>query len=644
MNQLEQDYPNVTSIYMTGHLDGTGPSGNLYARNNQIRAYCTTNHKVLFDFADIESYDPDGNYYPDASDACEWCYTWCSSHPCPGCPDCAHSHCFNCYEKGKAWWWMMAKISGWNLQPDTLPNVVSTTPTQNQLNVPVNTNITARFDVDMMPSSINESTFVVNAWSTGLHQGTITYNSQTKVATLDPSENFDEGEIVTVVLTTGIKSSVGTPMESSYVWSFTTKVEDGAACFTPPFNYDAGWDPTSVFCADLDGDTDLDLAVPNYYSGNVSILKNFGNGIFQNPNNSTAGFGPTSLFCADLDGDGDLDLAVANSASDNVSILLNIRRGDCNGDGTFQTEVEYNVGNYPISVFCADLNGDTHLDLAVADYLSDSVSILINNGDGTFQIKVDYEVGFRPYSVFGADLDRDSDLDLAVAKGDGNISMLENNGNGTFATKVDYPVGPYPFSVFCADLDGDGDLDLAVANSGTDNVSILKNNGDGTFQDSINYGAGDEPRSVFCADLDGDLDLDLAVPNYYSGNVSILKNFGNGIFQNPNNSTAGFGPTSLFCADLDGDGDLDLAVANSASDNVSILLNIRRGDCNGDKLINVTDVVYLINYLFLVPPGPAPQPWAAGDVNCDGTINVTDVVYLINYLFLVPPGPPPGCP
>jgi hypothetical protein len=53
--------------------------------------------------------------------------------------------------------------------------------------------------------------------------------------------------------------------------------------------------------------------------------------------------------------------------------------------------------------------------------------------------------------------------------------------------------------------------------------------------------------------------------------------------------------------------------------------------------------VYLINYLFLVPPGPAPIPPEAGDVNCDGVINVTDVVYLINYLFLVPPGPPPGC-
>jgi hypothetical protein len=77
--------------------------------------------------------------------------------------------------------------------------------------------------------------------------------------------------------------------------------------------------------------------------------------------------------------------------------------------------------------------------------------------------------------------------------------------------------------------------------------------------------------------------------------------------------------------------------------NLTKYINFLRGDANGDGVINVTDVVYLINYLFLVPPGPAPQPWAAGDANCDGVVNVSDVVYLINFLFLVPPGPPPGC-
>jgi hypothetical protein len=108
MTELENDYPDVIFVYMTGHLDGSGPEGNLYARNNQIRDYCVANGKVLFDFADIESWDPDGVYYPDEDDGCGWCSVWCSANPCPPCDSCAHSHCFNCYQKGKAFWWMLA--------------------------------------------------------------------------------------------------------------------------------------------------------------------------------------------------------------------------------------------------------------------------------------------------------------------------------------------------------------------------------------------------------------------------------------------------------------------------------------------------------------------------------------------------------
>jgi hypothetical protein len=117
MEVLEARFPDVQFIYMTGHTDGTGAASgdNLRASNNQLREYCLANGKVLFDFEDIESWDPDGNYYESASDDCDWCTTWCNSHPedCLACSGCAHSHCYNCYRKGKAFWWMLARIAGW---------------------------------------------------------------------------------------------------------------------------------------------------------------------------------------------------------------------------------------------------------------------------------------------------------------------------------------------------------------------------------------------------------------------------------------------------------------------------------------------------------------------------------------------------
>jgi len=75
MSELEQDYPQVKFVYMTGHLDGSGIDGNLNRRNEQIRTYCKNNTKTLYDFADIESYDPDGqkNYMLlDANDNCDY--------------------------------------------------------------------------------------------------------------------------------------------------------------------------------------------------------------------------------------------------------------------------------------------------------------------------------------------------------------------------------------------------------------------------------------------------------------------------------------------------------------------------------------------------------------------------------------------
>jgi hypothetical protein len=74
MSQLEADYLGIVFVYLTGHSDGTGETGNLYLRNQQIRQYAIQNNKVLYDFYDTELYDPDGSYYGDklVNDQCAY--------------------------------------------------------------------------------------------------------------------------------------------------------------------------------------------------------------------------------------------------------------------------------------------------------------------------------------------------------------------------------------------------------------------------------------------------------------------------------------------------------------------------------------------------------------------------------------------
>jgi hypothetical protein len=127
-------------------------------------------------------------------------------------------------------------------------------------------------------------------------------------------------------------------------------------------------------------------------------------------------------------------------------------------------------------VAVGDFNGDGHLDLAVTNSGSSTVSVLMNNGNGTFATKVDYTTGFGPHGVAVGDFNSDGHLDLAVVNDGANtVSVLLNNGNGTFATKTDFATGFTPIEETVGDFNGDGRPDLAVVNEGADTVSVLLN-------------------------------------------------------------------------------------------------------------------------------------------------------------------------
>ena len=115
------------------------------------------------------------------------------------------------------------------------------------------------------------------------------------------------------------------------VWSVLVAVAAQAqdVSFIARRDFDAGIHPQSVAVGDFNGDGVQDLAVanggtlPSFLDGSVSVLLGNGDGSFQATQYFGAGSGPRSAAVADFNGDGLPDLAVANELSNNVSVLIN---------------------------------------------------------------------------------------------------------------------------------------------------------------------------------------------------------------------------------------------------------------------------------------------------------------------------------
>lgn len=122
MSTLEEEFPEVQFVYMTGHLDGSGVEGTLHQNNQRIRAYVREHGKILYDFADIESYDPDGKEFLslNANDNCDydggnWCTEWQEANPGEWYEvSAAHSQSLNGNRKAYAAWYLFARLAGWS--------------------------------------------------------------------------------------------------------------------------------------------------------------------------------------------------------------------------------------------------------------------------------------------------------------------------------------------------------------------------------------------------------------------------------------------------------------------------------------------------------------------------------------------------
>lgn len=128
MSSLEDDNPNVTFIYMTGNAQAGGSSGyNRWLRNEQIRQYCIANEKILFDFADLDCWS-NGNHSTYDYTVGEDTIHIPIEHEDFNGDEAAHTTYTSCEQKGRAFWWMVAMLAGWNA-PDITTTTTATTTT-----------------------------------------------------------------------------------------------------------------------------------------------------------------------------------------------------------------------------------------------------------------------------------------------------------------------------------------------------------------------------------------------------------------------------------------------------------------------------------------------------------------------------------
>ena len=295
----------------------------------------------------------------------------------------------------------------------------------------------------------------------------------------------------------------------------------GGGTFPTHVQYAVPGNPVAIVTGDFSNNGNIDIATADEYQSEITVLMGNGDGTFQAHQEYAVGTQPVALATADVNGDGNLDIIVVNHNANTVSVLLG------NGDGTFQAHKDYSTSptggsSGPISVCIGDFNGDGKLDLAIANNNDNAVAIMLGNGDGTFQTPVEYPTAIVPNSVASGDFNGDGILDLAVGTSNKSVSVLLGNGNGTFQNHTDYTIGGNAVVIAVADLTSTGKLSIISANYADNSVSTLAGNGDGTFKSQSVFPVGTGPTGLAIGDFNNDGKLDIAVPSSGSNAVSVL--------------------------------------------------------------------------------------------------------------------------
>ncbi|MBK8984206.1 MAG: VCBS repeat-containing protein [Ignavibacteria bacterium] len=436
-------------------------------------------------------------------------------------------------------------------------NTVS--PPMNSNSIIKSSDIVISFTQLMNGSLMTAENIKVFGYQTGLMTASLDYNSVSNTLTINPVNEFKNGEKISVTLTSGLKT-ISNESITPFVYTFRSKALGGTGSFIKSSGI-VSPQANNLLAGDIDSDGDIDLII------NEKIYKNNGAAVFTYSSSLTvAGYS----IMADFDNDGDLDIIVRRESIYDNYYFINDGFGNFSLSSTFTG----GLGNF------GDLNGDGFLDYCY--YLTNRDIKTVFNINGNFIPDTSYYLYSQCYNNAANyidenplidDLDNDGDLDVVGINGfkEGNsitfynlcktYFALSNSGVGKFTTQTIYTHtgsgGPYILFIRDSklfDFNNDGFIDLI-----SPGVSI-KNNGTGLF---INNGYFNIFHNSMDDDFNGDGFLDFITLFDASPLLQYFNN-GDGTFTYIVPNSVNYLPLSV-SADFDNDGDIDIAVKESGT-------------------------------------------------------------------------------